>query len=73
MKKLSIVIPCYNVENYIQRCSDSLTAQTLDHAEIELIFVNDASADDTLSILLSNDHPAAVICDLPLLHIADHV
>ena len=55
MKQLSIIIPCYNVENYIQRCIDSLTAQTLDHAEIELIFVNDASTDDTLSILLENE------------------
>lgn len=55
MKQLSIIIPCYNAENYIQRCIDSLTAQTMNHAEIELIFVNDASADETISILLTNE------------------
>lgn len=52
MEKISIIIPCYNVENYIGRCLDSLLAQTIGREHIELICVNDASADDTLSILL---------------------
>ena len=47
MKKLSIVVPCYNVEKYIDRCVNSLVNQTLSHTEYEIILVDDASADDT--------------------------
>lgn len=47
MKKLSIVVPCYNVEKYIDRCVNSLVNQTLSHSEYEIILVDDASADDT--------------------------
>ncbi len=54
-KKVSIIIPCYNVEVYIQRCIDSLLKQTMQCTEMELIFVNDASSDQTLSILLENE------------------
>lgn len=51
-KKISIIIPCYNVERYIRRCLDSLLCQTIGLACLELICVNDASTDNTLSILL---------------------
>lgn len=47
--KVSIVIPCYNVETYLRECIDSALAQTLQ--EIEVICVNDGSTDGTLSIL----------------------
>jgi glycosyltransferase involved in cell wall biosynthesis len=54
MKKLiSIIIPCYNVEKYIERCIESLVNQTMNIDEMEFIFVNDASTDRTLDILLS--------------------
>jgi len=49
--KISIIIPCYNVEQYIMRCAKSLINQTLGIKKIELIFVNDASTDLTLSLL----------------------
>ncbi|MFA9375730.1 MAG: glycosyltransferase [Lachnotalea sp.] len=53
MKKLiSIIIPCYNVENYIIRCIESLINQTMHMDELELIFINDASTDCTLDILI---------------------
>lgn len=45
MIKLSIVIPCYNVEPYIQRCIQSLKSQSC--KEIEFIFINDGSTDNT--------------------------
>lgn len=45
--KLSIIVPCYNVEKYIDRCIRSLTEQTLKHSEYELILVDDASTDST--------------------------
>ena len=47
MKKLSVVVPCYNVEKYIDRCVNSLVYQTLPHSEYEIILVDDASDDDT--------------------------
>ena len=43
MPKVSIVVPVYNVEDYIERCLDSLLNQTLE--DIEIIVVNDGSTD----------------------------
>lgn len=48
-KKVSIIVPCYKVEEYLPRCLDSLMAQTLN--EIEVICVNDGSPDRCLDIL----------------------
>ena len=52
MPKVSIIIPVYNVEQYLQDCIDSLVKQTLE--DTELIFVNDASPDNSLAILHEN-------------------
>lgn len=49
---LSIVVPCYNSERFIDKCINSLIHQTLSSDHFQLIFVNDASTDQTLSILL---------------------
>ena len=46
---VSVIIPVYNCEAYLPECIASLRAQTL--SDIELIFVCDASPDDSLSIL----------------------
>ncbi|WLS80759.1 glycosyltransferase [Erwinia pyri] len=50
--KLSVIIPAYNVENYIVECIDSLLAQIPDPNE--LIIVNDGSSDNTLSLVERN-------------------
>lgn len=50
-KKISIIIPVYGVRNYIEKCARSLFEQTFE--EIEYIFVDDASQDDSMSILKS--------------------
>lgn len=47
--KVSVIIPVYNDEEYIDRCLKSIVYQTL--PEIEVICVNDASTDDSLSVL----------------------
>lgn len=49
MPKVSVIIPVYNVANYIERCARSLFEQTLD--DMEFIFVDDASNDDSIHIL----------------------
>lgn len=49
MCKVSVLIPAYNVENYIRECLDSVFGQTL--TDLEVICVDDASTDGTLSIL----------------------
>ena len=43
--KLSIIVPCYNVSNYIDECLASITSQTYSH--IEIILIDDGSTDNT--------------------------
>ena len=45
MPKVSVIIPVYNVEEYIVKCLCSTVNQSLQ--DIELIFVNDGSTDET--------------------------
>ena len=47
--KLSVIVPVYNVEKYLERCLDSIINQTL--KDIEIICINDGSTDNSLSIL----------------------
>ena len=42
--KISVIVPIYNVEKYINRCLDSLINQSLE--DIEIILVNDGSPDN---------------------------
>lgn len=47
--KLSVIVPIYNGEKYINRCLDSLVNQTID--DIEYIVINDGSTDNTDTII----------------------
>lgn len=47
--KISVVVPVYNAEKYIDRCIQSITGQIYNNWE--LILVNDGSTDDSLNIL----------------------
>ena len=49
--KVSIVVPIYNAEQYLQKCIDSLLRQGL--KDYELLLVNDGSTDSWLSICQS--------------------
>ncbi|MCQ2146597.1 MAG: glycosyltransferase [Bacteroidales bacterium] len=49
MPKVSVIVPFYNVEPYIERCARSLLGQTLQ--DMEYIFVDDGSTDNSLSVL----------------------
>lgn len=48
MKKLSIIIPVYNADKYLEECLDSIIRN--DYVEMEVIIVNDGSRDDSLAI-----------------------
>lgn len=62
-KKISIIIPCYNVENYIDRCFEGLVSQTIGLDSMEIIIVDDASTDGTLDKLKAYEkkYPESVI------------
>lgn len=49
MPKVSILVPVYNVEKYIERCAISLFEQTFD--DIEYVFVNDCTQDNSVELL----------------------
>src|SRR5574344_1573459 len=46
---ISVIVPIYCVENYIERCVRSLFKQSL--TDVEYIFVNDATPDNSMNIL----------------------
>lgn len=48
--RLSIIIPVYNVEQYLRKCLDSVLQQDIPHEEYEVIVVNDGSPDGSLAI-----------------------
>lgn len=48
---LSVIVPCYNVEAYVERCIQSILHQTIGLDKMEILLVNDASTDHTLDIL----------------------
>ncbi len=52
MKKISVIVPVYNVEEFLPQCLDSLLTQTL--TDLEIICVNDGSTDNSSKIL--NDY-----------------
>lgn len=49
MEKVSVIIPCYNVEKYVEQCLQSLVRQT--YRNLEIICINDGSTDSTLDLL----------------------
>lgn len=49
MVKVSVIVPVYNVEDYLSKCLDSLVNQTL--KDIEIIVVNDGSPDNSQDII----------------------
>lgn len=51
MKKISVIIPCYNVESYVDQCIESIVMQTCGIGNLEIILVDDCSTDGTLKKL----------------------
>lgn len=63
MAKVSIIIPTYNVEMFLDECLESIQRQTLQ--DIEIICVNDGSTDHSLEIIkkYAENDPRFVIVD----------
>lgn len=57
MTKVSVIVPVYNTENFLERCLNSLVNQTLN--DMEIIVVNDGSTDASQEIIdrFANDFP----------------
>lgn len=51
MKKVSVLIACFNAENYIEQCLNSLFVQS--QRDYEIIIVDDGSSDSTVDIILT--------------------
>ena len=41
--RISVIVPVYNVEDYLKECLDSLVEQTIDKNEFEVILIDDGS------------------------------
>ena len=63
--KLSVIVPTYNMEDYLPRCLDSLLEQDIPESDYEIIIVNDESKDNSLEIAKAyqQKHANIVICD----------
>ncbi len=63
MKKISVIVPCYNAIKYIEECLKSIEKQTIGMDNLEVILVNDASTDNTLNHLVRfrDKHPGSTI------------
>lgn len=57
MPKVSVIVPVYGVEKYIERCARSLFEQTLD--DIEYLFIDDCTPDKSIEIIkkILKDYP----------------
>jgi glycosyltransferase involved in cell wall biosynthesis len=50
MKKISIIIPCYNVEQYIAECLASVFEQNMLEQDFEVLIINDGSTDQSQKV-----------------------
>lgn len=48
--KLTVIVPCYNVEGYLPRCVDSLLHQDINVEDYEILLIDDGSTDATAAI-----------------------
>lgn len=52
--KLSVIVPCYNVSNYLEECVGSIVSQNIN--SMEILIINDGSTDNTLEIAQRLEH-----------------
>ena len=73
MKKVSVIIPCYNATKWLPRCFLSLVKQTIGMKEIELIFVDDASDDEGMTWSMLKEFEAAYPESIMIIHLEDNM
>jgi glycosyltransferase involved in cell wall biosynthesis len=63
--KLSIIVPVYNVEEYIHPCVESIFKQGLDESTYEVILVNDGTKDNSFGVIedIVNSHSNILIVE----------
>ncbi len=63
MALISVILPCYNVSRWIDRCLQSLLNQTISVKELEIICVDDCSTDDTIEKISrwENKYPEQIV------------
>lgn len=63
MKQLSIIVPVYNVENYIHPCLLSIFSQNIAEDDFEVIIVNDGTKDNSMEVIkdIINQHTNIII------------
>ncbi len=64
-EKISVIVPVYNAERFLERCTDSILNQT--YTDIELILVNDGSKDNSLELCkkIAEKDSRVVVIDKP--------
>jgi cellulose synthase/poly-beta-1,6-N-acetylglucosamine synthase-like glycosyltransferase len=60
--EIAVILPCYNVEGYLQRSLSSAIAQS--YSDFHIYAVNDGSTDHTLQILEANSHLCSFVTQL---------
>ena len=67
-KTISVIIPVYNVQDYLDECLSSITAQTIGFSDIQVILVNDGSPDDSAAVCrrFAAAHPVVPEADAPI-------
>lgn len=68
MIRITFILPCYNVEQYLEECLGSIYDQGLQESEFEVICVNDCSTDKTRELIVScqSSHTNLVLLDQPV-------
>lgn len=64
---LSIIIPIYNVEKYVEKCIRSCEAQDISREDYEIVVINDGSPDNSLKIVerIADEYPNIKIISQP--------
>ena len=52
MKKISVILPVYNVERYVEKCIRSIESQDLQQEQFDIICVNDGSPDNSREVII---------------------
>lgn len=61
-KKLSIIVPVYNVEQYIRSCVESIFRHGLEDSDFELFFVNDGTMNNSSTRLVVPSLSETALC-----------